>query len=65
MENPTLVQDIHSIYKEHGVDLTLEEVQEMVKAADKEGDGMLTEQEFLDSGAQEVGSFSSLIFHSL
>ena len=36
------------------MDVTFEEVQEMVKAADKDGTGMLTEKEFVESGAQEV-----------
>ena len=47
-------QEIHGIYIDHGVDVTFEEVQEMVKAADKDGTGMLTEKEFVESGAQEV-----------
>ena len=48
------LKEIHGIYIDHGVDVTLEEVQEMVKAADKDGTGMLTEKEFVESGAQEV-----------
>jgi len=47
-------KDIHGIYMDHGVEVTLQEVQELVKAADKDGSGMLTEKEFLESGAQEV-----------
>ena len=46
--------EIHGIYIEHGVDVTFQEVQEMVKAADKDGTGMLTEKEFVESGASEV-----------
>lgn len=45
--------EIHGIYLEHGVDVTMEEVQEMVDAADKDGTGLLTEKEFIESSAKE------------
>ena len=41
--------EVYGIYVEHGVEVTREEVQEMVKAADKDGTGLLTEQEFVNS----------------
>ena len=47
--------EIHGIYLEHGVDVTLDEVQKIVDAADKDGTGLLTEKEFVESGASEVG----------
>ena len=48
-------EEIHGIYLEHGVEVTLQEVREMVVKADKDGTGMLTEKEFIDSGtASEV-----------
>ena len=43
------VDEVLGIYLSHGVDVTREEVQKMVEAADKDGTGMLTEQEFLNS----------------
>ena len=42
------------------MDVTFEEVQEMVKAADKDGTGMLTEKEFVESGAQEVSQLLTI-----
>lgn len=45
--------EIHGIYQDHGVDVTMEEVQKMVDAADKDGTGLLTEKEFVHSGASE------------
>ena len=57
-------KEIHGIYIEHGVDVTLQEVQEMVKLADKDGTGMLTEKEFVESGAQEVSPSSIILLYS-
>ncbi len=37
------------IYRSHGVDVTREEVQRIFDAADKDGTGLLTEQEFVNS----------------
>ena len=37
------------IYTEHGVDVTRDEVQRIFDAADKDGTGLLTEQEFVNS----------------
>jgi len=37
------------IYLEHGVDVSKEEVQKIFDAADKDGTGLLTEQEFVNS----------------
>lgn len=43
------VDEVLGIYLDHGVEVTREEVQRMVTAADKDGTGQLTEQEFLNS----------------
>ncbi|TRY70667.1 hypothetical protein TCAL_09683 [Tigriopus californicus] len=43
------VDDVYGIYMSHGVDVTREEVQKIVEAADKDGTGLLTEKEFVDS----------------
>ena len=54
--DPTLAifpQDIHGIYVSHGVEMTLEEVQEMVRAGK---DGHLTEKEFVQRGAERCGA---------
>jgi Ca2+-binding EF-hand superfamily protein len=45
--------EIHGIYLDHGVDVTMEEVQKMVDEADKDGTGLLTEKEFMQSSATE------------
>lgn len=45
------VEEIHGIYSAHGVDVTREEVQKIVDAADKDGTGLLTEKEFVYSQA--------------
>ena len=37
------------IYLEHGVEVTRDEVQRIFDAADKDGTGLLTEQEFVNS----------------
>ena len=50
------VEEIHGIYLAHGVDVTLEDVQKIVDAADKDGTGLLTEKEFVNS--QAVGDVS-------
>ena len=55
------VEEIHGIYTAHGVDVTREEVQKIVDAADKDGTGLLTEKEFVNS--QAVGDVSwALLF---
>ncbi len=43
------VDEVLGIYTEHGVEITREEVQRIVSAADKDGSGELTEKEFLNS----------------
>ena len=43
----------------HGVDVTREEVQKIVDAADKDGTGLLTEKEFVYS--QAVGDVSEFL----
>ena len=48
--------EIHGIYLAHGVDVTREDVQKIVEAADKDGTGLLTEKEFVNS--QAVGDVS-------
>ena len=50
------VEEIHGIYLAHGVHVTREEVQKIVDAADKDGTGLLTEKEFVNS--QAVGDVS-------
>jgi len=45
------VEEIHGIYLAHGVHVTREEVQKIVDAADKDGTGLLTEKEFVNSQA--------------
>ena len=52
------VEEIHGIYQAHGVEVTREDVQKIVEAADKDGTGLLTEKEFVNS--QAVGEVSSL-----
>ncbi len=44
----SLVQ-VLGIYTEHGVEVTRDEVQRIFDAADKDGTGLLTEQEFVNS----------------
>merc|ERR1712141_471514 len=39
------------IYTAHGVDVSREDVQKIVDAADKDGTGLLTEKEFVNSQA--------------
>ena len=53
------VEEIHGIYTAHGVDVTREDVQKIVDAADKDGTGLLTEKEFVNS--QAVGDVSKNI----
>ena len=53
------VEEIHGIYQAHGVEVTREDVQKIVEAADKDGTGLLTEKEFVNS--QAVGEVSSLL----
>ena len=53
------VEEIHGIYSAHGVDVTREEVQKIVDAADKDGTGLLTEKEFVYS--QAVGDVSEFL----
>ena len=50
------VDEIHGIYQNHGIEVTREEVQKIVEAADKDGTGLLTEKEFVNS--QAVGNVS-------
>ena len=50
------VEEIHGIYTAHGVDVSREDVQKIVDAADKDGTGLLTEKEFVNS--QAVGDVS-------
>ena len=50
------VDEIHGIYLNHGIEVTREEVQKIVDAADKDGTGLLTEKEFVNS--QAVGNVS-------
>merc|ERR1711993_24609 len=45
------VEEIHGIYQAHGVEVTREDVQKIVEAADKDGTGLLTEKEFVNSQA--------------
>jgi len=45
------VEEIHGIYTAHGVDVSREDVQKIVDAADKDGTGLLTEKEFVNSQA--------------
>lgn len=45
--------EIYGIYLDHGVHVTMEEVQKMVDEADKDGTGLLTEKEFMQSNATE------------
>lgn len=45
------VDEIHGIYLAHGVDVNREDVQKIVDAADKDGTGLLTEKEFVNSSA--------------
>jgi len=46
-------EEIHGIYLDHGVEVTMGEVQKMVDEADKDGTGLLTEKEFMQSSATE------------
>ena len=39
-------KEIYQIFRDHGVSVTLEEVQEIVSVADKDGSGDLNVQEF-------------------
>ena len=55
------VDEIHGIYKKHGVEVTREEVQKIVDAADKDGTGLLTEKEFVNS--QAVGEVSVFLIY--
>ena len=55
------VEEIHGIYTAHGVDVTREEVQKIVDAADKDGTGLLTEKEFVNS--QAVGDVSWILVY--
>ena len=48
MTNDDLFQ-VLGIYTDHGVDVTRDEVQRIFDAADKDGTGLLTEQEFVNS----------------
>ena len=58
------VEEVHSIYTEHGVEVSREEVQKMVEEADKDGTGLLTEKEFVNSSAGEgVRQLIFLIMH--
>ena len=58
------VEEIHGIYQAHGVEVTREDVQKIVEAADKDGTGLLTEKEFVNS--QAVGEVSVfLLKHTL
>ena len=51
---------MYGIYVDHGVEVSREEVQRMVEAADKDGTGLLTEKEFVNSPkAGEVVSCSA------
>ena len=43
------VDEVLSIYVEHGVEVSRDEVRRMVEAADKDGTGLLTQKEFVDS----------------
>lgn len=47
------VDEVYGIYVDHGVDVTREEVAKIVEAADKDGTGLLTEKEFVDSQKAE------------
>jgi hypothetical protein len=49
------VDEVLSIYVEHGVDVTRDEVQRMVDAADKDGTGLLTQKEFVNSQNRAAG----------
>lgn len=55
------VDEVYGIYVEHGVEVTREEVQRMVDIADKDGTGLLTEKEFVNSpkAGEVVSSRSS------
>ncbi len=54
------VDEIHGIYLAHGVDVTREDVQKIVDSADKDGTGLLTEKEFVNSTA--VGEVCILLY---
>ena len=59
------VDEVYGIYVDHGVEVTREEVAKIVEAADKDGTGLLTEKEFVDSQKAEGGvnvSEKSLLF---
>ena len=56
-------EEIYGIYSAHGVDVTREDVQKIVDAADKDGTGLLTEKEFVNS--QAVGDVSGCLFRLL
>ena len=49
------VDEVYGIYVDHGVEVTREEVAKIVEAADKDGTGLLTEKEFVDSQKAEGG----------
>ena len=57
------VEEIHGIYQAHGVEVTREDVQKIVEAADKDGTGLLTEKEFVNS--QAVGEVSFFSYHTV